>query len=231
MKYSDKLAGISTRIIFSFFYFMTAFFLTPNISITARQGSRKLSSLTPADRADIISMIADGLIKRERDILAANKLDLEAAESEGITGPLFSRLALTNRKLESLALGLKQISEASYENVGRVVRKTKVSDTLDLVQKTVPIGVLMVIFESRPDALPQVASLAIASANGLLLKGGREARQTNAVLMSIVHEALGSYGCADAIAMVSGREAVGDLLKLDEYIDLVIPRGSGELVR
>ena len=152
-----------------------------------------MSSLTPGDRADIISMIADGLIRKENEILAANKLDLDAAEAEGITGPMFSRLALTKPKLESLAKGLKQIADASYENVGRVVRRTKVSETLHLVQKTVPIGVLMVIFESRPDALPQVASLAIASANGLLLKGGREARQTNAVLMSIVHEALGKF--------------------------------------
>merc|ERR1712223_410772 len=89
----------------------------------------------------------------------------------------------------------------------------------------------MVIFESRPDALPQVASLAIASANGLLLKGGKEARNTNEALMRIVKEALGSYGCADAISMVSTREAIGDLLKMDQYIDLIIPRGSGELVK
>ena len=123
-------------------------------------------------------MIADGLIKRENDIMAANRLDLEAAARDGITGPMFSRLALTRGKLESLATGLHQIANSSFENVGRVVRKTKVSDTLDLVQKTVPIGVLMVIFESRPDALPQVASLAIASANGLLLKGGKEAQRT-----------------------------------------------------
>ena len=176
-------------------------------------------------------MIADGLIKRENDIMRANKEDLAAAERDGITGALFSRLKLTRSKLEALSTGLHQIADQSFENVGRVVRRTKVSDTVDLVQKTVPIGVLMVIFESRPDALPQVASLAIASANGLLLKGGREAERTNQVLMNIVHEALGAFGCADAIAMVSGREAVGDLLKMDEYIDLVIPRGSGELVK
>ena len=76
------------------------------------------------------------------------------------------------------------------------------SETLSLVQKTVPIGVLMVIFESRPDALPQVASLAISSANGLLLKGGKEAINTNNFLLGLIKEALGHYGCADAIAMV-----------------------------
>lgn len=201
------------------------------LASNARQGSRRLCSLTPEDRAEIIAQIADNLLKKEAEILKANKMDLEAAQRDGITGALYSRLALTRGKLESLATGLKQIADSSLDNVGRVVRKTKVSETLDLVQKTVPIGVLMVIFESRPDALPQVASLAIASANGLLLKGGREAHHTNTLLMSIVNEALGSYGCADAIAMVSGREAVSDLLKMDEYIDLVIPRGSGELVK
>merc|ERR1712223_1486921 len=175
--------------------------------------------------------IADGLITRENDIMAANKKDLEAATRDGITGPMFSRLALSRGKLESLATGLHQIANTSFENVGRVIRKTQVSDTLDLVQKTVPIGVLMVIFESRPDALPQVASLAVASANGLLLKGGKEAKHSNEMLMSIVKDALGNYGCADAISMISTREAIGDLLKMDQYIDLIIPRGSGELVK
>merc|ERR1712223_2155366 len=201
------------------------------LASNARQGSRRLCSLTPEDRAEIISQIADNLLKKEAEILKANKMDLEDAQRDGITGALYSRLALTRGKLESLATGLKQIAESSLDNVGRVVRKTKVSETLDLVQKTVPIGVLMVIFESRPDALPQVASLAIASANGLLLKGGKEAQRTNEILMSIVKDALGNFGCADAVSMVSTREAIGDLLKMDQYIDLIIPRGSGELVK
>ena len=138
---------------------------------------------------------------------------------------------MSHKKLESLSAGLMQIADTSYNNVGKVVRKTKVSESLEVIQKTVPIGVLMVIFESRPDALPQVASLAIASANGLLLKGGKEANNTNTYLMRLVKEALGRYGCGDAISMVSGRNEVSELLKLDQYIDLIIPRGSNEMVK
>ena len=170
--------------------------------ILARIGSRKLQSLSPTERANVITNIADNLVKRKEEIIRANKMDLDEAAANGIKGPMFSRLAFTEGKIKSLAEGLHQIADNSFDNVGRVLRRTRISNTLDLVQKTVPIGVLMVIFESRPDALPQVASLAIASANGLLLKGGKEAKHSNEMLMSIVKEALGNYGCADAISMV-----------------------------
>lgn len=96
---------------------------------------------------------------------------------------------------------------------------------------TVPIGVLLVIFESRPDSLPQVASLAMASANGLLLKGGKEAAHSNKALMELVHDALASVGAQKAISLVSTREEISDLLSMDKHIDLIIPRGSSELVR
>ena len=172
------------------------------IIYTARSGSRKLQSLSPSERSNVITNIADNLVKRKDEILIANRKDLEEARIAGVTGPLYDRLAFTEGKIKSLSEGLHQIADNSFENVGRVLRRTKVSSTLDLVQKTVPIGVLMVIFESRPDALPQVASLAIASANGLLLKGGKEAKHSNEMLMSIVKDALGNYGCADAISMV-----------------------------
>merc|ERR1719370_2339406 len=197
----------------------------------ARSGSRRMVSLNSAQRADMIRHLANSLLSNEREILAANKVDLDIATNQGLTGPMYDRLILTRAKLENLALGLNQIADRSHENVGRVIRRTKISSSLEVVQKTVPIGVLMVIFESRPDALPQVASLAIASANGLLMKGGKEATHSNKALMSLVSEALGRHGCSDAISLVSGRDEVSDLLKLDSYIDLIIPRGSNELVK
>lgn len=197
----------------------------------ARQGSRRMATLLPEQRADVIRHLAGSLLTKEGDILAANTKDLEAAQARGLTGPMYDRLVVTRAKLEDLAKGLNQIADNSFNNVGRVLRRTKISESLEVVQKTVPIGVLMVIFESRPDALPQVASLAIASANGLLMKGGKEAVHSNKALMGLVSEALGRHGCSDAISLVSGRDEVDDLLKLDNYIDLIIPRGSNELVK
>jgi len=197
----------------------------------ARNGSRRLLTLNPHERADIIRHLARSLLTYESDIMDANCMDLDAAKAKGVEGPLFDRLALSRSKLESLSKGLMQIADSSLQNVGKVVKRTKISESLEVVQKTVPIGVLMVIFESRPDALPQVASLAIASANGLLMKGGKEASHSNKVLMRLVTEALGMYGCSDSISLVSGRDEVADLLKLDNYIDLIIPRGSNELVK
>lgn len=105
------------------------------------------------------------------------------------------------------------------------------AENLDLTQITVPIGVLLVIFESRPDSLPQVAALAMASANGLLLKGGKEAAHSNRALMELVKESLASVGAENAISLVSTREEISDLLSMDKHIDLIIPRGSSELVR
>ncbi|XP_020280747.1 delta-1-pyrroline-5-carboxylate synthase [Pseudomyrmex gracilis] len=200
------------------------------VAENARVGSRTLQALRPEERAECIKTLADLLETRQSEILAANSMDLDAA-NKNLAKALLSRLSLTPAKLKSLSSGLRQIADDSLTNVGRVIRKTRLAEDLELQQITVPIGVLLVIFESRPDSLPQVAALAMSSANGLLLKGGKEAAHSNKYLMTLVKEALDKFGAANAISLVSTREDVSDLLSMEKHIDLIIPRGSSELVR
>ncbi|XP_028403120.1 delta-1-pyrroline-5-carboxylate synthase-like isoform X1 [Dendronephthya gigantea] len=198
----------------------------------ARSAGRALQALEPEKRADILYRLADLLEERTTEILDANGRDLEAATlSENLEPAMLSRLSLTPSKINNLAAGIRQIAESSHENIGRVLRRTKVSEDLELVQETAPIGVLMVIFESRPDALPQVAALGLSTGNGLLLKGGKEAYHSNRCLLKIVQEAVSRHAPRTAVQLISTREAVSDLLKLEGIIDLVIPRGSNELVQ
>ncbi|XP_043992760.1 delta-1-pyrroline-5-carboxylate synthase-like isoform X1 [Gambusia affinis] len=196
----------------------------------ARHAGRALASLLPEQRGEIICCLAELLIEKKDEILSANRKDMELATGR-LSQPLINRLSLSTAKLNSLAIGLRQLAVSSGNSVGRVLRRTRVANNLELEQITVPIGVLLVIFESRPDCLPQVSALAIASGNALLLKGGKEASNTNRILHQLTQEALSIHGVADAIQLVSTREEVEDLCKLDKMIDLIIPRGSSELVR
>ncbi|KAJ8264736.1 hypothetical protein GJAV_G00153390 [Gymnothorax javanicus] len=173
----------------------------------SRTGGRTLASLLPEQRSEIICCLADLLTEKKDEILDANKRDLDLALTTGrLSPPLLKRLSLSSAKLNSLAIGLRQIAVSSQDSVGRVIRRTRVANNLELEQITVPIGVLLVIFESRPDCLPQVSALAIASGNGLLLKGGKEAAETNRILHQLTQEALSIHGVRDAVQLVSTRE-------------------------
>ncbi|XP_076616122.1 delta-1-pyrroline-5-carboxylate synthase isoform X3 [Chaetodon auriga] len=198
----------------------------------ARNCGRTLASLHPDQRSEIICHLAELLIERKEEILAANKLDMDLAANAGHLPPaMLKRLSLSPAKLNSLAIGLRQIAVSAQDSVGRVLRRTRVAHNLELEQITVPIGVLLVIFEARTDCLPQVSALAIASGNALLLKGGKEAANTNRVLHQLTQEALFLHGVREAVQLVSTREEVEDLCRLDKMIDLIIPRGSSQLVR
>uniref|UniRef100_A0A3Q1BZA6 Delta-1-pyrroline-5-carboxylate synthase n=1 Tax=Amphiprion ocellaris TaxID=80972 RepID=A0A3Q1BZA6_AMPOC len=196
----------------------------------ARNAGRTLASLHPDQRSEIICHLADLLTERKEDILAANKTDMDLAVSH-LPSAMIKRLSLSPAKLNSLAIGLRQIAVSAQDSVGRVLRRTRVAHHLELEQITVPIGVLLVIFEARPDCLPQVSALSIASGNALLLKGGKEASNTNRVLHQLTQEALSLHGVTQAVQLVSTREEVEDLCRLDKMIDLIIPRGSSQLVR
>ncbi|XP_077515094.1 delta-1-pyrroline-5-carboxylate synthase-like [Amblyomma americanum] len=197
----------------------------------ARKASRTLESLTATQRSATLLAIADALEARTADIMKANERDLTVAREQGRSAPMLARLALTPAKLSALADGLRTIAKTSPSVLGRVLRKTRVAEGMELSQVTVPIGALLVIFEAHPDCLLQVAALAVATANGLLLKGGHEAAHTNRCLWQLLQQCLKPYDAADALALVSTSEDVDELLHLQGYIDLVIPRGSNQLVR
>ncbi|CAG7835281.1 unnamed protein product [Allacma fusca] len=200
-----------------------------NIAELAKKGGRQLANLTGAQRSEMIHSIAELLISRKADIMIANQRDLEIAK-DSLNSAEYDRLKLTDAKINSVATGLKQMAKQSVDIVGRKVKRTLLADQLELHQVTVPIGLLMVIFEARPDCLPQIAALSIASANGLILKGGIEAINTNNALMSIVSEALLAHGVQHAIQLVATREDANEIISLG-MVDMFIPRGSSSLVK
>jgi delta-1-pyrroline-5-carboxylate synthetase len=199
----------------------------------ARCEARKLQALPYAVRQDILRAVAKALTERKEELLAANAMDMEAAEMDNVAVALKKRLALTDEKFAVLAAGLLQLAGLP-DPLGVVKSKRELADGLELSLITVPIGVLMIIFESRPDSMPQISALALASGNGLLLKGGKEAAHSNAAIHKVIGDAIeeGSAGQIkrDIIALVTSRGQVADMLSLDDVIDLVIPRGSNSLV-
>ncbi len=203
-------------------------------AVAAREASRVLQRLTGAQRNAALQRVATALVERADEILEANAADVadgEAAVAAGtMSTALAARLRLSRTRLEGLADGLRAIA-AMPEPIGRLLRHTELASGLVLRQETAPLGVLLVIFESRPDALPQIAALALKSGNGLVLKGGREAQRSNVVLHQVITEALAPEVPARTIGLVTSREDVAELLALDDVIDLVIPRGSNALVR
>jgi len=196
----------------------------------AREGSKKLLSIGGELRSRLIEEVSETLQLHKSMILSENELDLAKARSQGLEDALMARLKLSDEKLESVCEGLKQIASKSKDQVDKVIKRTRISDTLQLSQITSPIGVLLVIFESRPDCLPQISSLSLATANGLLLKGGKEAYHSNRCLYGLIKNVLKKYGCEDAIQLVDTRERVSELVNMSKHIDLIIPRGSNQLV-
>jgi len=203
------------------------------MAIAARDGCRQLQKLSSQERANILVRIAHELVAQSPAILKANQADLYAAEVSSLDEGLFARLKLTKGKLETLAEGIKSIA-AQEEPIGKMLKHTELASGLTLHQETAPIGVLLVIFESRPESLPQIAALSLRSGNGLLLKGGKEAVNSNAILHQIIVDAVDSETkgkvSKSVIGLVTSREEISDLLRLDDVIDLCIPRGSGIMV-
>jgi gamma-glutamyl phosphate reductase len=181
------------------------------MATTARSQARNLQNLTYPDRQAILHAIAEELQSQKEELLQANQLDLENAARDGTPDVLVKRLKLTEEKLKTLSDGIRQIASQS-DPLNVVKTRRELASGLILSQITVPIGVLMIIFESRPDSFPQIAALAIASGNGLLLKGGKEARYSNEAIHRVVGDAIekGSRGrvSREIVALVTSRGQV-----------------------
>lgn len=199
------------------------------MAVAARECSRRLQGLQSEDRKKILLDIADALEANESSIKFENEVDVAAAEEAGYDKSLISRLALKPGKIPALAKSIRILADME-EPIGHVLRRTELADGLILEKTSSPLGVLLIVFESRPDALVQIASLAIRSGNGLLLKGGKEAKRSNAILHKVITSAIPDTVGEKLIGLVTTREEIPDLLKLDDVIDLVIPRGSNKLV-
>ena len=198
----------------------------------AVRGAQRVIGSAPAERRTAaLRALKDVLLRSRAEIAAANEEDLARAAEEGLSGPLLHRLGLSDAKFESLLEGIDALADGE-DPIDRVLTRTELDEGLVLELVRSPLGVLLIIFESRPDAVIQIGSLAIRSGNGVIMKGGREARRSNAVLVDCLRRALEEAGLdPNAVLGVPDRRDVDELLALDDLIDLVIPRGSGALVR
>ena len=196
-----------------------------------KESSIKLAAAGTEIKNKALAHIAASLKEKKEEIIRANQEDLERSEQENLPAPLLKRLKFDEAKIADAIDGISSLIKLE-DPVGKTLLSTELDDGLELYKVTCPIGVIGVIFESRPDALVQISTLCLKSGNGVLLKGGSEARETNRLLAEVIIGAAEVAGIPSKwAALLETRDDVNDMLKMDSYIDLIIPRGSNDFVR
>jgi glutamate-5-semialdehyde dehydrogenase len=198
----------------------------------AKLASLRLQSMSTQLRNSALKEVAISLRRNEAAIVQANHIDLQKGEESNLAMPLLKRLKYDHQKIEESVDQIESLIKQE-DPIGRSISKTELDDGLVLDKVTTPIGVVAVIFESRPDALVQISSLCLKSGNAVILKGGSEAKETNSALAEAIVEGImkADAGFKDAVQLMSTREQVRELLDQDDLVDLIIPRGSNQLVR
>ncbi|HEY9654101.1 MAG TPA: aldehyde dehydrogenase family protein, partial [Crinalium sp.] len=203
----------------------------PAIAQRTRDSARHLATQTPAVRNQALEAIAQAIEAASAEILAANQADCEAATAASLSSALFARLKLDETKLKGAIAGIRDVAKLP-DPIGAVQLHRELDQGLVLTRLACPLGVVGVIFEARPDAVVQIASLAIKSGNGVILKGGQEAVRSCEALVTAIHRGLAQTDVAPTVVqLLTTREETLALLKLDQYVDLIIPRGSNSFVR
>jgi len=202
----------------------------------AKKASKELLKTPVSVRNNALLQIAQNLDLNQSKIFEANKIDLEQAETlvrnSELSQSVFNRLKLDENKMRDMIQGIIDIYELDNP-VGKILMQRSLDTGLILTKKSCPIGVLGVIFEARPDVISQISALAIKSANAVILKGGKESKNTNIAIMDIIQDALAKVNefPQNVLTQVFTRDDVAEMLKQEEYINLIIPRGGNKLVQ
>ena len=204
-------------------------------AILAKEAFIKLSNANTKDKNEALLLMAKSLDKNRKRILEANSFDMAEAkklfQKGELTESLVKRLEVTDSKINEMISGIKDVAKLE-DPVGKTLSGLELDSELDLYQIAVPIGVIGMVFESRPDVVPQIISLALKSGNGVLLKGGKESAKTNRAIYEVLIDSIKNKSIPkNAFQLLEKREDVTEMLKLDKYIDLIIPRGSNDFVR
>ena len=211
----------------------------PKIAKKAKSASILLSAVKTETKNAALAQIAEALKSKSAEIIAANQKDLRLAEKNKLASPLLKRLKFDEGKIADVCAGIESLIKLD-DPVGKTISATELDEGLNLYKVSCPIGVIGVVFESRPDALVQISTLCLKSGNAVLLKGGSEAANTNKILAKVIAEATCQHSADSVqrteipdgwIQLLETRQDVAEMLKMDEDIDLVIPRGSNEFVR
>ncbi len=202
----------------------------------AKESTYKLQSLNTEIKNYALSEIAKNIEKRKSEIFEANNKDLENAKellnNKKISLSMFNRLKLDDNKMIDIISGIKDVIKLE-EPINKILTETELDDNLILKKVSCPIGLIAVIFEARPDVISQISSLCIKSSNAVILKGGSEGENTNKIIFEIINQVLSDIKefPKKSVNLVFSREDIKNILSMDKYIDLIIPRGSNDLVQ
>ena len=202
------------------------------IASDAKAAALILSRLDTETKNRVLQGMATQIETHCNEILEANRQDLEFAKKEKISGPLVARLAVDETKILGMAQGIRSVADLP-DPVGQKQEAMELDDGLELTRVSCPIGVIGAIFESRPDAVPQISALCFKSGNAVILKGGAEAQNSNRVIVGLIQKALSEVEGVPvaAVQLIETRAEVAEMLKQDQYINLIVPRGSNQFVR
>ena len=200
--------------------------------LAAKKAARELAKVTGGVRNRALLNIADSIVEHQETILDANRLDLDAGAEKGLPEYYLDRMMLNRERLEAIASDVRSVAGLP-DPVGEVIEMKTVANGLQVGRRRVPLGVVGVIYESRPNVTVDISTLCLKSGNAVILRGGSDTINSNTALAKVIREAVSDAGApANAVQLIEStdRELVGQMLEAKEYIDLLIPRGGQELI-